>query len=222
MRRLDARRVQIGGASAYTATVSGVEVVATRTGIGTRAATIAAEQLLRAGGVEHLVVVGIAGGVGTRVQIGDVVVPDRVLDASTGREYRPSPLGACVSEGTLLTSDELLLAPDIEARFPDEDVLAVEMEAAAVAAVCERHGCPWSVFRGISDRLIDGEVDGAVLGLARPDGSANVGALARYLLSGPWRIGRLARLGRGMKLAADAAADAAIAACAQHDFGSSA
>jgi len=68
---------------------------------------------------------------------------------------------------------------------------------------------PWSVARGLSDHVVDLPVDPAVLGLAKPDGSANYGALVRYLLPRPWKLRNLARLGRGSTLAAKVAADAA-------------
>ena len=44
-------------------------------------------------------------------------------------------------------------------------VIAVDMETAAVAAVCARLGVPWSAYRGISDRLVEGIVDEAIAGL---------------------------------------------------------
>jgi adenosylhomocysteine nucleosidase len=89
------------------------------------------------------------------------------------------------------------------------------METAAVAAVCERRGCPWSVFRAISDRADDGAVDAAILGLAGPDGGPNLPALMRFLVTRPWRVPQLARLARGMRLAADRAASAASRALAR-------
>jgi hypothetical protein len=86
------------------------------------------------------------------------------------------------------------------------------METAAIAAVCERRGCAWSVFRAISDRAGDAAVDSDVLGLAGSDGAADLAALARFLLTRPWRIPGLVRLGRGMRLAANTAASAAVRA----------
>src|SRR3972149_1080335 len=85
----------------------------------------------------------------------------------------------------------------------------------AAAAAGPARGCPWWVFRAISDRVTDGTTDTGVLALAGPDGSGNLAAVARYLLVRPWRIVRLARLARGALRAADAAADAAIRACAR-------
>ena len=70
-----------------------VEIVATTTGIGTRAAARKAEMVLDASHIDRLVVVGIAGGIGPSVDIGDLVVPELVIDLSTCLEYRPSILG---------------------------------------------------------------------------------------------------------------------------------
>ena len=88
------------------------------------------------------------------------------------------------------------------------------METAAIAAVCERRGCPWSVFRAISDRADDGSTDAAIFGLAAPDGAPDVRAVARFLVTRPWRIPQLVRLGRGLARATQTAANAALRALA--------
>ena len=49
-----------------------------------------------------------------------------------------------------------------------QGVVAVDMETAAVAAVCEAAACPWSVFRGISDYAGEGLVDDAIFAMTRP------------------------------------------------------
>ena len=86
------------------------------------------------------------------------------------------------------------------------------METSAVAAVCERRGCPWSVFRAISDRAGDPGIDSEVFGLAGPDGGPNLPAVARFVLTRPWRLPKLARLARDMRNATQVAAAAAVAA----------
>jgi adenosylhomocysteine nucleosidase len=83
------------------------------------------------------------------------------------------------------------------------------METAAIAAVCERRGVKWSAVRSISDLV--GVTPGDVIGLANPDGTPNVSASIRYLLTKPWRIPRLVRLGLDAKGAANGAAAAAAA-----------
>ena len=188
------------------------EIVAATTGIGTRAASPAAERVLDGGPVDHLVVVGIAGGVGPSVDVGDLVVPELVVDLATGRGYRPGSLGSTASRGTLVTSDEVPIDLAEVARLERQGVIAVDMETAAVAAVCEGRGCPWSAYRAISDRADDGSMDAAIFGLAGPDGEPDLGAVLRFVVTKPQRVPQLARLARGASLAAKAAASAAVRA----------
>jgi len=209
LRRSEAdRALHVGRAGA-------LEVVATTTGIGTAAAAAASERVLDALPVDHVMVVGIAGGVDAEQPIGALIRPELVVDGASGREHRPVQLGDEPPRGRLVTSDALVTGRDAAAKLAAEGVVGLDMETAAVAAVCERRGCPWSVFRAISDRVTDGTTDAAVLALAGPDGSGDPLALARYLLARPWRIVRLARLTRGSLRAADAAAEGAIRACAR-------
>jgi nucleoside phosphorylase len=195
--------------------VGRVEVVAAITGIGMGAAARTAERVLDAGAIDHLVVVGIAGGIGPSVRVGDLVVPERVVDLASGAEHRPAALGDAAPRGTLLTADGLFVGPEAYADFERRGAVAIDMETAAVAAVCERRGCPWSVFRGISDHPDHVPIDRAVFELAGPEGGPNLPKLARFLLTQPWRIPELVRLGLDMQRAAGAAASAAVRALAR-------
>jgi nucleoside phosphorylase len=190
-----------------------VEIVAALTGIGTAAAARAAERLLAATKPDHVLVVGIAGSVDPRQPIGALIAPEVVVDRESGSEHRPAVFAAATPRGRLLTSDRLVTDPAEAAALRESGVVGLEMETAAIAAVCERRGCPWSVFRAISDRVTDGTTDPAVLALAGPDGGGDPRALARYLLARPWRFVRLARLAAGTLRAANAAAGAAVRAC---------
>jgi hypothetical protein len=76
--------------------------------------------------------------------------------------------------------------------------------------VCERAGVAWSVYRGISDRPDEHIVDQAVFALSKPDGSADLVALGKYLARDPRRAKALAHLNHCMELAADTAARAAF------------
>lgn len=200
------------GSALYAGALGAQHVVATLSGIGTAAAARGAERLLDAG-AEHVVVVGIAGGIGGRVAIGDLVVPERVIDLDRGgASHRPAPLGDAHAWGTLATSDRLIEDRDAIRRLESQGVIAIDMETAAVAAVCERRGRPWSVLRGISDRADGGGADAAVLALAGPDGSGDPAAVLRFLLTRPWRIPQLVGLARGMRRATLCASAAALRA----------
>lgn len=201
-----------GDRSLLWCTFGRAEIVATTTGIGTQAAARKAEMVLDASPIDHLVVVGIAGGIGPSVDIGDLVVPELVIDLSTRLEYRPSILGSTELRGMLATSDEVPIDLAEVARLERQGVIAVDMETAAIAAVCERRRCPWSVFRAISDRADDGSTDAAVFGLAGPDGEADLPAVLRFVFTNPKRVPQLVRLARGLSLAANVAASAAISA----------
>jgi adenosylhomocysteine nucleosidase len=195
-----------------------VEIIATMTGIGTAAAIEVTERLLDDHVVDHVVVVGIAGGLGPELDVGDMVVPELVVDRPNDRTYRATALGGVVPFGTIVTSDEFNYPRPILDRFVADGVLALDMETGSVAAVCERRGVPWTAFRSLSDHVTTAPVETAVLGLARPDGSANVPALIRYLAPKPWRIRHLARLAKGSTTATRAAASAAVDACSAHEW----
>ena len=62
--------------------------------------------------------------------------------------------------------------------------MALDMETAAIAHVCDRRGIPWSVFRAISDRPSDG-IDAEVFATSNLDGTPNPEAAAAYFAKHP-------------------------------------
>ena len=196
--------------SAYRGRAGAVEVVALLTTMGMAAAAAAARRILDED-VDWVVVVGIAGGLDQqRTKIGDLVVPEVVIDRVAGASYRPSPLGDLPLHGTISCGDELIVEPPRLAELSAQGVVALDMETAAVAAVCEDAGCPWSVFRSISDFAGEGLVDEELFAMTRPDGTADADALTRYLEANPGKTDVLVRLAQDMTVATEAAADAAI------------
>jgi adenosylhomocysteine nucleosidase len=218
VKRLGLRPVGRGvpvGRMAHEGRVGDVDVVAAMTGMGPDAASAATRRMLDADAVDHVLVVGIAGGIADDQAIGDVVSVGVVIDDRTGAEYRPHPLGndaAGDDAGALHTSPDFIADPERVAALRAQGMVALDMETAGVADVCEERGVPWSVVRTISDRTGDGLADEAVFGLAHPDGSANLRAVAAFVLRHPTRIPHLIRLGRDLATATRAAADAAATA----------
>lgn len=193
-------------------TVGRWRVAAGLTGIGTERAQAATVALLDATEPDHVVVVGIAGAVGRTHGLGDAIDPDRVVDAGSGRAFTPHPLGALSGRhGTLVTGDELVRDPARLAALEADGVVALDMETAAIAAVCEVRGVPWSVARAISDvagdDIVGDTVDG---GLATQDGEPDVRAVLRYVGARPWRVAGLARVANQAQRAARTAADLAV------------
>lgn len=203
-----------GDGTSYRGRSGDVEVVAMLTNIGMAAGAEAARRVLERD-VDWVMVVGVAGGVDHQgITIGDVVVPESVFDRATGRTFRPTPVGDIAPRGIVSCGDDLITDPETIGKMEKDGVVAVEMESAAVAPVCEDAGVPWSVFRGISDFADAGLVDAALFAMTNADGSADPDAMKRYLAENPERAKVLVQLGHDTTLAVNAAAAAAIRACA--------
>jgi uridine phosphorylase len=158
-------------------------------------------------------VVGICGGLDPELPVGTVLSPERVVDVATGAAYRHHPPGDAPLVGTLVTSEEVTFDDDLSRRLADQGALGVDMETSAVAEACEALGCPWSVYRCISDRYVDGLLDARVVALTGTDGSVDLDALTRLLADDPALVPRLERLGNDAALAARLAAEAAVRGC---------
>ena len=200
----------------HAGTVGDWSVVSLVTSMGPALAREATRRALSAGPLDHVMVVGIAGGLDPELPVGSLFVPSRVQLYPDGPEYATHPLPGRNAAGALMTTDGLFDDDTIWRPILDRGFGAVDMEAAGVAEVCEEAGVPWSVYRGISDRPDEHIVDQAVFGLSNPDGSADPVALAKYLARDPRRAKALANLNRSMKLAAKLAADAAFADLARN------
>lgn len=182
--------------------VGTVEVVAIRSGMGLDRAATAARRLVDDVSPDHIVVVGVAGGLGPTT-VGGLVRPEVVEDRASGESFVASPIAEAA--GMISSSDDFALSPAIVDRLIAAGVLAVDMETAAVARVADERGLPWSAVRVISDLVTD-HPDDAVLGLAHPDGRPDLAAAARFVLRNPRRVPQLVRLGRDARRAATAAA----------------
>ncbi len=208
LKRFALRPEGLGPGRAWRGQAGSREIVAVVTSMGTEAATRWTTHLLDAHRVDHVIVVGIAGGIAPDLRIGDLLNPETVFDERTRATVRPTPLDGASPRGRLLTTDTLHNGPGALEALRRQGFLAVDMETAAIGAVAEARGLPWSVFRAVSDFAGDATVDGEVMNLARADGTPDLAAVARFVLTRPWRIPNLAVLGRGMNRALRASTDA--------------
>ena len=202
-----------GGIAVYTGSTGGIEVILSGTGIGPRQADTAMERLLQSTMVDRVIVSGIAGGLAPVSAVGDIVVPEEVVDSGTGERFRATPVGAVTPRGIIRMGDAddySLDDTDIEQLVAD-GFTALDMETAAIARVCERYGVPWIAFRVISDMAGDASLGPDVMTLVNADGSPKVWAALRYLVTHPHRIPLMVRVGRDSQAAATAAAGAAVA-----------
>jgi len=213
---LGAGRTTVGPDVVYSAVRGGRELFASTIGVGPDRARESTRRLIGALDVEHVVVSGVAGAIHPETEVGTVVVPDVVIDLETEREFSPHPLGGTCPDGKRgpLVSSGRLVTADHEVRgLVERGVVAIDMESAAVAEVCQASATPWSAIRCVSDRPRDGMIDDSVFQLLDEDGNADVRAALRFVLSHPRRVPDLARLARDSTTAARRAARSTLLAC---------
>ena len=214
LRLISARPTTLGASSVHNGSAGSTDVTAAMIGVGPAAARQATERLLDAGSFDHVVVSGIAGGIGPDIEVGDLVTPAEVEDLATGRRFTPTVLGPHQAAGTIATTHELILDESRLGALVERGVIGLDMESSAVAEVCEARGLPCSVFRVVSDRPQDGLLEPGVMDMLQADGTINAGKAIKFLVTHPHRMAPLVRLGRDAGAATRRAARHAVAACA--------
>ena len=171
----------IAGCEFYRGELAGHDVILTRSGIGKVAASIATTILLDRFEPDCVINTGSAGGFDPELRVGDVVISDEVRHHDvnvTAFGYEPGQLpqqpAAFISDsklievakqvmhqlpelqsriGLICTGDQFMCDPDhieqVRQTFPD--MMAAEMEAAAIAQVCHQFKVPFVVIRSLSD-----------------------------------------------------------------------
>ncbi|MGF1772939.1 5'-methylthioadenosine/S-adenosylhomocysteine nucleosidase [Vibrio wakamikoensis] len=170
-----------GGCTFFTGQLDGADIVLLQSGIGKVAAAVGTTILLSDYQPDVVINTGSAGGFESSLNLGDVVISTEVRhhDADVtafGYEIgqmagQPAAFAADqklmdVAEqalaqmedkhavrGLICTGDEFVCRPErqavIRANFPG--VIAVEMEASAIAQTCHQFNTPFVVVRAISD-----------------------------------------------------------------------
>jgi adenosylhomocysteine nucleosidase len=214
-KRLRLEKTRIGTLDVHRGTLGAQSVVAIVTGMGTALAADQLTRLLDEVEVDRVVVVGITGAVDAEAVIGSLVLPAIVVNGETGTEYRPHPLGEGEAAGKMWTSNTLITDLEVVAGLRNDGVVALDMETAAIAEVCELRSVPWSVFRTVSDRATDGLLDEEVFQLSNQDGTPNLRAALSYAVRHPGRLPAMARMMKEARLATERAAEAAIGAVSE-------
>ena len=175
-----AQEVQVLGNTYYTGTVGKTEVVLVQSGIGKVMSAMSVAVLANHFQVDAVINTGSAGAVAEGIAVGDVVIADKLayhdVDVTAfGYAYgqmAQQPLYfesdknfvAKIQEslsqlnqkwhlGLIATGDSFVAGNDkieaIKSHFPE--VLAVEMEGAAIAQAAQALGLPFLVIRAMSD-----------------------------------------------------------------------
>src|ERR1051326_8273157 len=191
------RRKLRSGAHVFTAP----SMVAAAAGIGLNATRITAKALLEEVSPSLFISVGLAGAISPSLKIGDLVLPEKVINAETGRTFPVTAIVPALT-GTLLSSPTVLSVAQKKAAAARYNPIAVDMEAAAVAEVAAQAGVPFLAVKAISD-----EADFEMLPFdrfVRTDGTLSIASLLAHATIRPHWWPRLLRLARNSRLASNA------------------
>lgn len=171
----------IAGCDFFVGRFEGKDVVLLKSGIGKVNAAVSTTLLLSQFKPEYVINIGSAGGFDPELQVGDVVISDHVVHhdvdvtafgyvmgqvpnmpatyaadmqlVDQARKALQSVTQVKAKVGLIGTGDSFMNDParvsEVRAVFPA--LVAVEMEAAAVAQVCFKFATPFVVVRSLSD-----------------------------------------------------------------------
>lgn len=172
----------VSGILFYIGTIEGMPCVVAKCGAGKVNAAICAEAMILKYAPEAVINLGVAGGVGAEVKIGDAVIADAVvqhdLDTTALGEERGFISGldtvylkpdsllnralqeaaetvypARVHVGVIATGDQFIAGGDaLHAIAQTFHAQACEMEGGSIGHVCAMNQVPFAVFRAISDQ----------------------------------------------------------------------
>ena len=94
---------------------------------------------------------GACGALAPTLSVGELVVPDIVVDLG-GQRWPTAPVGRLAAAGTLLTVAQVLETPAQKSRlWLETGARAVDMESAPILAWAAERGEPGAVIRAVSD-----------------------------------------------------------------------
>jgi len=193
-RIIGARDVLVDEAHVTVGWIGAEPVALAVTGDGERNACRGLSALLVAYPVKRIVVVGTAGGLSADVDVGALVVADRVINEADGDVRKADAalvagaIAACnARRGIALTATRIADTVDDKRRLlamatssvsgtsADPDLAAhptavVDLESAGFAAIASRANVPWVVLRAVSDTATDSIP--SLLNRSRDDGGA--------------------------------------------------
>jgi adenosylhomocysteine nucleosidase len=207
-RLVGGRPVAVHGGGVYITVgrLSGARVALAVTGDGPRNARRGLAALLAAQSPDHIIVVGVAGGLSATLDLGALVIGRQVIDEADGSVHRAdsalvdAAATACgARRGVAVTATRiadtaaekrrlLALAAAVAPVAGDDGAsvtgAVVDLESAAFAAASTRAGIPWMVLRAVSDTAADSIP--ALLNRSRDGGGAvRRGSVVRGLLTNP-------------------------------------
>jgi adenosylhomocysteine nucleosidase len=166
-------------------------------GIGADAARRAAEAIISLYAPRMIYSAGFAGALDSKMKVGDVLRPARVVNAGDG-----SSVAIAGGDGVLVSFGSVA-SPEQKRKLRESFVAsAVDMEAAAVARAAEARGVAFGVVKAISD-----EADFVFPSMERfvdAEGRFHDGRFAVFAAARPWLWGKVMRLATNSGIASRA------------------
>jgi adenosylhomocysteine nucleosidase len=181
------------------------DVVAVFCGMGTKRAELAAQAIAERYQPRILVSAGLAGALIRSLKAGNVVLPNVIVDAATGIEYRCAVGGQVVGGGVLVSTFEIAGKKSKDELVECFHALLVDMEAAGVAKVAMAKEIGFRCVKAISD-----EHDFAMPPLDQfinAQGTFETGKFARWAAVRPQYWGATLALRRNTRRAVNALCD---------------
>jgi adenosylhomocysteine nucleosidase len=180
----------------WTGNLSGHDAIAIAGGIGSAAATRAAQSALSRGPVDALISYGWAGALTCALKPPSAHSITEIIDNGTGRRFPTRS-----AHGTRLVTFDRVARPYEKRRLAEaHQSVLVDMEAAAVARFAAENDIPFYCFKGISDAWDDTLPDFSRFISA--DGQLRMPSFLAHAALHPAYWGSLARIGRNSSAAA--------------------
>ncbi len=178
-------------------------------GTGAKNAEKSTQQLIAAG-AKQVISWGCAGALAPHLKAGDLIIP-KLIQTQSGTKLSTHPLlrkniinalaNQSYFEGPLLESSSIVSsAKEKSALFNDTSAIAVDMESAAAAQVCQTENTPFIAIRTIVDPA-DFNLPTAVSHSINPEGKVNLVKLISFIICHPSELPSLIQLGRHFKIA---------------------
>ena len=130
----------------------GAKALLAANGIGCDAAREATESLIAAHPVKVVISTGFAGALHPAYGVGDIFLADEILGGKLKYSGRlPAEYPQETRRGTLITVNAIVQSSQEKQTLATKGAQAVDMEAAAVAAVAQKYNLPFFCLRSISD-----------------------------------------------------------------------
>jgi adenosylhomocysteine nucleosidase len=140
---------------------------------------------------------GFAGGLNPDLKLGDVVFE------TSDETLRAKLLAASAKPAKFFCADRIAITAAEKKKLRTETGAdAIEMESAAIHAVCREHGIPCATVRVISDTASE-DLPLDFNALSKPDKNLDYGKLFLAIAKSPGKIGALMQLQKKTKFAAE-------------------